>query len=132
MRYSNDLRERAIDLLLIKKKSIKSVSKTLGIYFETLEKWLEKHKQGTLYDVVKKGGRPRTYDYDELKEFIQKEENQDKTLDEINQELYGGEGSTSGICDALKRLDFRFKKKSGYTKKEINKKEKSLNKKLKS
>jgi len=117
MRYSNDLRKRAIHLLLDKKKSLGYVSKTLGVYYRTLERWVKEYKQGTLYNVLKKGGRPRVYDYDELKRYIQKEENKDKTLDEINQECFNGQASASGICDALKRMDFRFKKKSGYTKK---------------
>jgi len=123
MRYSNDLRIRVAKRL--KKPGLNSskllkISKEFEIGVDTLKKWVKKLKEGTLYDVIKKGGKPRVYDYDELKEFVEKYP--DKYLREIKAELFEAKGlkaSTSGIDDALKRLDIQFKKKSSSSKKQI-------------
>jgi len=96
------------------------ISKEFEISLDTLKKWIKKLKDGTLYEVIKKGGKPRVYDYDELKEFVEKYP--DKYLREIKAELFEARGlkaSTSGIDDALKRLDIQFKKKSFSSKRQI-------------
>lgn len=126
MRYSNDTRKIAIKLLLEDQKTIEEVSLLLGIYYETLTGWLEKHKQNQLFQIRKSTGRPRIYDYEGLKEFVKN--NSDLTLEEINQDYFLGKASTSGIDDALKRMDITFKKKSFYSKKGMSRKELNLNK----
>lgn len=121
MRYSNDTRKIAIKLLLEDGKTVEDVSNLLNIYPETLEKWLVKYEQGELFQIKTSTGRPRTYDYEGLKEFVKN--NPDLYLREINDQFFGGQASTSGIDDALERIDITFKKKSFYTKKETKKKE---------
>jgi len=124
MRYSNDTRKIAIKLLNEDKKSLEEVSEILGIYHETLEKWQLKFEQGELFKIHKSPGKPRVYDYEKLKEFI--EQNPDKYLREIKAELFeanGKKASLSGIDDALKKMNIKLKKKSFYSKKETKKKE---------
>jgi len=90
----------------------------------------KKLREGTLYKIVKKGGKPRVYDYEKLREFVEK--NPDKYLREIKAELFeanGQKASTSGIDNALKTLDLKLKKKSSYLRKGMKKKEKFTNKK---
>jgi transposase len=108
MRYSNDTRKIAIKLLKEDGKSIDEVSKLLNIYSETLETWLAKYEAGDLFEIKLSTGRPREYDYEGLKEFVNN--NSDLTLEEINQQYFQGSASTSGIDDALKRLKITFKK----------------------
>jgi transposase len=133
MRYSNDLRARVAKRLEIPNLSTSElikISKDFEISLETLKKWRKKLKEGTLYKIVKKGGKPRVYDYEKLREFVEK--NPDKYLHEIKTELFeknGQKASISGIDDALKRMNLKLKKKSFYTKKGTKKKEKNLTKK---
>ena len=117
---SNDTRKIAIKLLIKDKKPIEKVSKLLNIYTETLEIWLAKYETGDLFEIKLSTGRPREYDYEGLKEFVNN--NPDLTLEEINQQFMQGTGSTSGIDDALNRLNITFKKKSFYSKSEIKRK----------
>lgn len=108
MRYSNDTRKIAIKLLTEDKKSVEEVSKLLNIYPETLQIWLKRYETGDLFEIRLSTGRPRVYDYEGLKEFVK--DNPDLTLEEINQRFFQGTASTSGIFDALERLNITFKK----------------------
>ena len=67
MRYSNDTRKIAVKLLLEDNKNIEEVSSLLGIYHETLEKWLVLYESGKLFKIKNSTGRPRVYDYEGLK-----------------------------------------------------------------
>ena len=123
MRYSNDLRVRVAKKLQVNNLSdlkLRKISKDFEISLQTLKNWQKKIQDGTLLQIVKKGGKPRIYDYEKLREFVEK--NPDKYLREIQAELFEANGlkaSTSGIDDALKRMDLKLKKKSSYSKKEI-------------
>jgi transposase len=127
MRYSNDLREKVAKRLQVSdldNVKLIEISKDFEIDISTLKKWVKKLQEGTLYQVSRKGGKPRVYDYQALKKFV--EDNPDKYLREIKAELFeanGQKASTSGIDDALKRLDLKLKKKSISSKKEMKKKE---------
>ena len=134
MRYSNDLRIRVAKKLKTPNLSnlqLQKIAKTFEISLKTLKKWQKKLEEGTLYKIMKKTGKPKAYDYDKLKEFVEK--NPDKYLREIKVEFFeknGLKASISGISDALKRLDLKLKKKSYYLRKKTKKKEKFINKKL--
>jgi len=128
MRYSNDLRKRAMDLLE-NSKSILEVSELLQITEDTLYLWRKKLKLGTLYDIIKTGGHPVMYDLKGLKKFV--EEHPDKYIREIKNEFFekqGNKASFGGIHKALNKMDFRLKKKSSYSEKEMKKKEIPTNK----
>lgn len=116
-RYSNDMRRLAMDMLNTQKKSFDEVSLIVKVCTKTLRNWFHKNTNGTLYDIVPSTGRPRTYDYDGLKTFV--DQHQDKMLYEIKDEFFNGNASLSGIDKALKTMNFRLKKKSNYSKKEI-------------
>lgn len=127
MRYSNDLRKivakKLQDPKLNKLKLLK-ISKEFEINIFTLKKWIKKLKDGTLYKIVKKGGKPKVYDYEKLREFV--EQNPDKYLREIKTELFeanGQKASISGIDDALKRLNLKLKKNSSIQRKRSRKEE---------
>ena len=109
MRYSNDTRKIAIKLLLEDNKNIEEVSGLLGIYHETLEKWLVLYESGKLFKIKNSTGRPRVYDYEGLKKFV--ENNPDLHLREIKEQFFHGEASLSGIDSALDKLEITFKKK---------------------
>jgi transposase len=123
MRYSNDLRMRVAKKLKasdLSNSKLIEISKEFEIGVTTLKKWINKIKDGTLYSIIKKGGKPRVYNYKELKEYV--EANPDKYLREIKVELFESKGkkaSISGIADALERLNIQLKKKSSYSKRQI-------------
>jgi transposase-like protein len=117
MRYSNDLRLRAIKLINSGKQYIE-VAKELDIGRDTLSKWSKLNIEGKLYEINNNGGHPVIYDLEGLSKFVI--QFPDKTLWEINQEFFGSKASLSGINDALGKMDFRFKKKSLSSKKEMN------------
>ena len=132
MRYSNDLRRKAMELILDKKKKMTEVSQLLNIGYNTLKLWKRKYKAepDSLYQIIPSPGRPRVYDYEELAEFIKN--NPDKYIREIKQENFedkGQKASFGGIHKALKKLDLKLKKKSFFTKKETKPRENSSNKK---
>ena len=129
MRYSNDTRKIAIKLLLEDNKNIEEVSGLLGIYHETLEKWLVLYESGKLFKIKNSTGRPRVYDYEGLKKFV--ENNPDLHLREIKEQFFHGEASLSGIDSALDKLEITFKKKLYSTKKEMKVREKYIHKKFK-
>ena len=110
MRYSNDIRKIAIKLLLEDNKNIEEVSGLLGIYHETLEKWLVLYGSGKLFKIKNSTGRPRVYDYEGLKKFVKN--NPDLHLREIKEQFFHGEASLSGIDSALDKLEITFKKNS--------------------
>jgi transposase len=121
MRYSNDLRKRAVDLLE-SGKTVPEVSEILNIAKDTLYLWRKKLKSDTLYDIIKTGGHPVMYDLEGLKKFV--ENHPDKYIREIKNEFFeknGKKASFGGIHKALKRMDFRLKKKSSYSEKGIRK-----------
>ena len=120
-RYSNDLRRLAIDMLKVKKKSFQEVSVTINVCTKTLRLWVDKNTEGTLLDTIPSTGRSRVYDYDGLKDFVEKYP--DKMLYEIKNEFFGGKFSLSGIDKALKVMNFRLKKNYSSTKKEMKQKE---------
>lgn len=113
MRYSNDLRQKAIQMLFEQKKKMTEVSKLLNIGYNTLKLWKRKYKEkpDSLYQIIPSPGRPRIYDYEELAEFVQS--NPDKYIREIKQEVFeekGQKASFGGIHKALKKLDLKLKK----------------------
>ena len=123
-RYSNDLRKLAIDMLNTQKKSFEEVSKIVKVCTKTLRSWLHKNNSGTLFNIIPSTGSHRTYNYEGLKTFVQ--QYPDKMLYEIKEEFFKGKASISGIDKALKKMNFRLKKKSNYTKKGIFKKDKNI------
>ena len=129
MRYSNDTRKIAIKLLLEDNKNIEEVSGLLGIYHETLEKWLVLYESGKLFKIKNSTGRPRVYDYEGLKKFVKN--NPDLHLREIKEQFFHGEASLSGIDSALDKLEITFKKKLYSTRKEMKVREKYIHKKFK-
>lgn len=114
-RYSNDLRLRAVNLLS-KGKTIYEVGKILEIHFRTIRKWQiknESKKPEDLFKVIKSKGRPTVYDLEGLKKFV--DTYPDKYIREIKSEFFesnGNKASFGGIHKALKRLEFKLKKKS--------------------
>ncbi len=124
-RYSNDLRLRAANKLNAG-VSVRVIAEELELHPETIRKWKIKLKLGILYDVIHIGGRPVVYDYEGLKKFV--ENYPDKMLYEIKDQFFGGLASTSGISDALIKMDFRFKKKYNYTEKEMRSKGNGISK----
>lgn len=126
-RYSNDLRLRAINLLN-SGRTIYEVGETLEIHFRTIRNWQIKNENGTLFQILKSSGRPVEYDLEGLKKFV--EDYPDKFIHEIKSEFFeavGNKASFGGIHKALDKMDFRLKKKSFYSKKEILKKGKNTN-----
>lgn len=118
-RYSNNFRA------LVAKKlssavSLETISKDFEVSMSCLRLWVKKLDAGTLYDLVRRGGKPVVYDLIGLKKFV--EDNPDKYLREIRDEFFGGKASTSGIDKALRKLGISLKKKSSYSKKQILKK----------
>jgi transposase-like protein len=120
-RYSNDLRKQ-VAKQFDRGGSIIDIQKEYGIGQDTLYIWRKKHKQGTLFDILNNGKRPARYDLQGLKNFVTKYP--DKILREIRNEFFDGKASLSGIDVALKRMDFRLKKKSNYLQKEMKPKDK--------
>ena len=108
-------------MLNTQRKSFKEVSQILNVCTKTLRSWFHKNINSTLFNITPSTGSHRVYDYDGLKTFVQ--QYPDKMLYEIRDEFFGGKASLSGIDKALKKMNFRFKKKSNYTKKVILKKD---------
>lgn len=133
MRYSNDLRKKDMDMHFVQKKNMVEVSKLLNIGYNTLKFWKKKFKEkaDSLYKITPSSGRKRAYDYEKLKEFVEK--NPDKYIREIQKEIFeknGQKASFGGIHKALKSLDLKLKKKSSCTKKKTRKEEKIISKKV--
>ena len=118
-RYSNDFRA-LVASKLSSAVSLETISKDFEVFMSCLKLWVKKLAAGTLYNIVRSGGKPVVYDLEGLKKFV--EDNPDKYLREIRDEFFGGKASTSGIDDALKRMGINLKKKSNYSKKQILKK----------
>jgi transposase len=118
-RYSNDFRA-----LVAKKLSsavaLETISKDFEVSMSCLKLWVKKLAAGTLYDIVRSGGKPVVYDLVGLKKFV--EDNPDKYLREIRDEFFMGKASTSGIDKSLRKLGISLKKKSNFSKKQIPKK----------
>lgn len=112
MRYSNDLRKKAMDMHFVQKINMAKVSKLLNIGYNALALWKKKFKKkpDSLYKITPSLGRKRVFDYEKLKEFVTK--NPDKYIREIQVEMqkYGQKMSFGGIHKALKNLDFKLKK----------------------
>lgn len=118
-RYSNDFRA-LVASKLSSAVSLETISKDFEVSMSCLRLWVKKLAAGTLYNVVRSGGKPVVYDLIGLKKFVA--DNPDKYLREIRDEFFGGKASTSGIDDALKRMGISLKKKSKSSKKQILKK----------
>jgi len=132
MRYSNDLRKKAMDMHFIQKKEIREISELLNISYRTLQLWKRKYQENpnSLYKIIPSPGRRHRYDYEKLKEFV--EENPDKYIREIQQEFFKANGlkaSFGGIHKALKKIGFTLKKKPSYTERGMRKREESINRK---
>jgi hypothetical protein len=121
-RYDNDLRRRVAKRLIPQLTTIgyQEVSDQFDVSVWILKIWYKKLLAGTLYDEVHLGGHPVVYDLEGLKKFV--EDNPDKYIREIKAEFFedkGNKASFGGIHKALNKMDFRFKKKSSYSKKGI-------------
>lgn len=119
-RYSNDFRT-LVAKELSSAVSLETISKDFEVSISCLRLWVKKLAAGTLYDIVRSGGKPAVFDLVGLKQFV--EDNPDKYLREIRDEFFGGRASTSGIDDALKRMGINLKKKSNFSKKEMRSKD---------
>jgi transposase len=113
MRYSNDLRQKAMEMHFVQNQKMVVVSKLLDICYDTLKRWKKKFKDNpdSLYIINPSPGRPRVYNYPALEEFVKN--NPDKYIREIKQEFFeekDQKASFGGIHKALKKLDISFKK----------------------
>lgn len=119
-RYSNDFRKQ-VAKQFESGVNISTICEEYGIGEDTAYRWRKQLQQGTLFDEVHVGGRPVVYDLEGLKQFVT--DYPDKLLREIKVEFFessGNTASTSGIDVALKKMNFKFKKRSNFSKNEMS------------
>lgn len=126
MRYSNDLREKAINLLAQGKQQ-KEVAKLFGIDKSTIYRWNKRHKTTGLVsakDYNRTGNRRKITDVAGFRSFLEK--NSHLSLKEM---AYRWKGvSYMCISNLLKKLGYSYKKSSGYIRKETRSKESDISK----
>ena len=119
--YSNDLRSRAINLLINKKKSQQHVADIFSVTQATISRWLASYKdQGHCNfkgynnnkDKIKINNPNKIRDLIEKNPFI--------TSNEIARKL-GLSVTDVTILNYIKKLGFTFKKTQGFIKKETKK-----------
>lgn len=119
--YSNDLRSRAIDLLLNKKKSQQKVAEIFLVTQATISRWLKSYK---VYGHCNFKGYNQNKDKikisntDKIKKLIEK--NPFITSNQIAREL-SLDVSDVTILNYIKKLGFTFKKTQGFIKKATRK-----------
>ena len=124
--YSLDLRRKVV-LYVDSGGSRASASKIFGLCKETIRRWvMRKQDTGDVKPLPHGGGFPSKVDETEFKAYV--ESNPDKTLHEMA-EHFGI--SHEGVAYNLRKHGYVHKKKAFYTRKEMNKDERSIEKSLK-
>lgn len=119
--YSNDLRSRAIDLLLNEKKSQQKVAEIFSVTQATISRWLTSYR---IYGNCNFKGynqnkdKIKIDDPDKIKKLIQKDPF--ITSSQIARKL-SLDVSDVTILNYIKKLGFTFKKTQGFIKKETRK-----------
>ncbi len=124
MRYSNDLRQKAIKLLEKGKKQTE-VAELFGIDKATIYRWNKRYKTTGIVlakDYNRTGNRKKIHDLPKFRKFIK--EHGQLSLKEMAYKWQGV--SHTCISNSLKKLGYSYKKNSGYTKKEMKRKEKDI------
>lgn len=119
MRYSNDLRIKAINLIESGKSQIE-VYKFLNIGENTIYRWYKKYKKTNdkTYKENYNTGRPsKIRDLNKFKEFI--DNNKDSSLHTLANRF--GNVSFMSVYRALNKIGYTFKKNTGYIPKEMKK-----------
>lgn len=119
--YSQDLRKRAVDLVMHGKKTRANVGKIFTVHPTTIGRWIRLLKQtGSLKPKEVKRRRSDKYVGDkEMIRFI--EENKNSILKQMQhnyKKKFGIELSYVAIYDKIKKLNYSYKKNSGYTKRD--------------
>ena len=132
MRYSNDLRAKAIDLIINKNKQQNKIAKFLSIDKSTIFRWIKKHKETGNSNYIENydTGRPAKIstksDIEKFKKFII--DNNNLSLKELAHKW--GNITAESIRKNLKKLDYSFKKNPSYMPKEMNSLKKNSQKRL--
>lgn len=116
MRYSNDLRNKAINLV-VNGKEQSEVADLLNIDKSTIYRWYKRYKElgsPNYFEGYKTGRRSKISDINLLKREINKRP--DISLHELASRM---NVSFMAIHRKLKKLGYSFKKSHGYTKSEI-------------
>lgn len=116
--YSNDLRSRAINLLINKKKGQQQVAEIFSVTQATISRWLTSYKINghcNFKGYNKNKDKIKVSDPDKIKKLI--EEDPFITSNQIAREL-SLDVSDVTILNYIKKLGFTFKKTQGFTKKE--------------
>ena len=119
MRYSNDLRRKAIQLILAGKRK-NWVANLFNIDNSTIYRWNSRYKElgNADYFTGYKTGRKSKITDSDLEKEINKDPNM--SLNDLGSKM---EVSFMTVYRKLKKLGYSFKKSHGYIKKETNKNE---------
>lgn len=112
MRYSNDLRKKAIKLLEKRKKQTE-VAELLEIDKATIYRWNKRYKATgiiTAKDYNRTGNRRKINNLPKFKKFLKK--NYQLSLKEMAHKWQGV--SYMCISNTIKKLGYSYKKNSGY------------------
>ena len=121
MTYSLDLRKKSLEYLK-KGNSRKETSSIFGVTMQTLANWIQREAEGNLPAKQRANGSYKIND-EALKEHIKS--TPDAYLHEISEHF---KVTASAIFYACKRIGITFKKRRPFTKREMNKSERSLRK----
>lgn len=107
--YSFDLRSRIIETLK-ENQSKQRASKLFKVSIRTVERYWKQYQETGKIEIKKPTStRPRKVDYDKVKEYVDK--NNDQTLKEIGDFF---KISAFAILKILRTYDYTFKKKRSY------------------
>ena len=107
--YSYDLKKRAVEAVVEKKKNKKRTAKTFGIAVTTLEKWMRDYNAGKDLHPKKnwqKGYGQKIKDLDAFKKFV--DENRDLTLVLLAKKL--GKVDRMTVSRAMVKIGYTKKK----------------------
>lgn len=110
--YSQDLRDRVIDLYKRSKYKIKAISELLGIERHTISSWIKRYEESGDYSSrqhLQKGRKPRFTDKDRIINFLA--DNPDSQAVAIRDTVYP-ELAMSTFYDTLRRMEITYKKRA--------------------
>jgi transposase len=105
MAYSADIKRLAMKMVYTDKCTYEHIHKTLLISEKTIKNWVKLNKNNALYTIKPRSNASRKINDDSLRAYVL--QNPDAYLYEIAEYLGV---STSGVHDALKRLNITYKK----------------------
>jgi len=107
---SGEVRQRAIDAYEAGRGTQAQVAKLYGIDISTFQRWLQRYRQSGRVEPLPRGHNPAALNKAQMQQLGELvEQKSDATLEQLRDAL-GVSCSLVAIHNALKRLEYRYKK----------------------